>query len=46
MNYTRDRFVDEPGKKITVKAVGVWDTVGDLGIPPIPMIGVKGSSKQ
>lgn len=43
--YTRDTFKDG-SKPITIKAIAVWDTVGSLGIPPIPVIGVRGSAKQ
>lgn len=46
MQYSRDTFDADDSTKITVKAVAVWDTVGDLGIPPMPLLGVKGSSKQ
>lgn len=51
-DYTRDTWKydddddDDNHRKITVKAVGVWDTVGALGIPPVPMLGVKGSARQ
>ncbi|PSR80000.1 hypothetical protein BD289DRAFT_79241 [Coniella lustricola] len=43
--YTRDRHQDGV-TKIKIKAVAVWDTVGDLGIPPVPMLGVRGSVAQ
>lgn len=45
LGYTRDKFRDEK-TDITIKALGVWDTVGALGIPPAPVIGVRGSSNQ
>ncbi|KAK3994221.1 hypothetical protein QBC44DRAFT_367744 [Cladorrhinum sp. PSN332] len=41
--YTRDTYHD--GKtEIRIKALAVWDTVGTLGIPPAPVIGVRGSA--
>lgn len=43
--YTRDTFRDGV-TEITIKAIAVWDTVGTLGIPPAPVIGVRGSSDQ
>ncbi|KAK3400887.1 hypothetical protein B0T20DRAFT_154466 [Sordaria brevicollis] len=45
LGYTRDKFRDDK-TDITIKALGVWDTVGALGIPPAPVIGVRGSSNQ
>lgn len=45
LGYTRDKFSDKK-TDITIKALGVWDTVGALGIPPAPVIGVRGSSNQ
>jgi hypothetical protein len=44
-NYTRDTFQDGT-TPITIKAVAVWDTVGALGIPPTPVVGLQGSAKQ
>ena len=32
--------------EIKIKAIAVWDTVGTLGIPPAPVIGVRGSADQ
>jgi uncharacterized protein (DUF2235 family) len=32
--------------EITIKALGVWDTVGTLGIPPAPVVGIRGSADQ
>lgn len=43
--WTRDTFEDGQ-TPITIKAVAVWDTVGSLGIPPIPIVGIRGSAKQ
>ncbi|KAK0736426.1 hypothetical protein B0T21DRAFT_411608 [Apiosordaria backusii] len=46
---TRDTFhagVGEVGEEIRIKALAVWDTVGTLGIPPAPVIGVRGSADQ
>ncbi|KAK4167768.1 hypothetical protein QBC43DRAFT_362596 [Cladorrhinum sp. PSN259] len=41
--FTRDTYHD--GKtEIKIKALAVWDTVGTLGIPPAPVIGVRGSA--
>ncbi|KAK4195059.1 hypothetical protein QBC40DRAFT_212311 [Triangularia verruculosa] len=48
-NLTRDTFhagVGETGEEIRIKALAVWDTVGTLGIPPAPVIGVRGSADQ
>ncbi|KAK5655227.1 hypothetical protein OQA88_5794 [Cercophora sp. LCS_1] len=45
MGYTRDTLVDGT-TPVTIKALGVWDTVGTLGIPPAPVIGVRGSADQ
>ncbi|KAG7128483.1 hypothetical protein HYQ45_011905 [Verticillium longisporum] len=37
LGYTRDTHAD--GRTlITIKALGVWDTVGTLGVPPVPII--------
>ncbi|KAK4463879.1 hypothetical protein QBC42DRAFT_304483 [Cladorrhinum samala] len=45
LKYTRDTYHD--GKtEIRIKALAVWDTVGTLGIPPAPVIGVRGSADQ
>lgn len=46
--YTRDTYTHSNGlqTEITIKAVAVWDTVGCLGIPAVPVIGLKGSSQQ
>lgn len=35
MGLTRVREDGGTGKLITVKAIGVWDTVGSLGIPEV-----------
>ncbi|KAK4662333.1 uncharacterized protein QC763_700540 [Podospora pseudopauciseta] len=46
---TRDTFhagAGEIGEEIKIKALAVWDTVGTLGIPPAPVIGVRGSADQ
>lgn len=44
-DWTRDTFEDQT-TPITMKAVAVWDTVGSLGIPPMPVIGLHGSALQ
>ncbi|KAK4227766.1 hypothetical protein QBC38DRAFT_499110 [Podospora fimiseda] len=41
---TRDTFHRDDRMPITIKALAVWDTVGTLGIPPAPVIGVRGSA--
>ncbi|KUI58948.1 hypothetical protein VP1G_06197 [Cytospora mali] len=43
--WTRDTY-QNISTEITIKAVAVWDTVGSLGIPPVPVIGIQGSAKQ
>jgi uncharacterized protein (DUF2235 family) len=44
---TRGRFPDhQDGPDVTIKAIAVWDTVGTLGIPPAPIIGIRGSAAQ
>ncbi|KAK1759006.1 hypothetical protein QBC47DRAFT_370881 [Echria macrotheca] len=44
---TRGRFPDhDEGPDVTIKAIAVWDTVGTLGIPPAPIIGIRGSAAQ
>jgi len=45
MNYTRDTYLDG-STEITVKAVGVWETVGCLGIPAAPVLGIQGSARE
>lgn len=45
LGFTRDTYRDGT-TEITVKAVGVWDTVGALGIPPAPVVGIRGSADQ
>ncbi|KAK4237622.1 hypothetical protein C8A03DRAFT_15863 [Achaetomium macrosporum] len=40
MKYTRDMYHDGV-TEIRIKALAVWDTVGTLGIPPAPVIGVE-----
>ncbi|KAH8891804.1 peptidoglycan binding domain-containing protein [Thozetella sp. PMI_491] len=40
MKYTRDTWADGV-TPITVKALAVWDTVGNLGVPPAPVFGVS-----
>ncbi|KAK2731069.1 peptidoglycan binding domain-containing protein [Colletotrichum kahawae] len=37
--YTRHKYQDGT-MEIKIKAIGVWDTVGTLGIPPAPVIGM------
>ncbi|KAK3356622.1 peptidoglycan binding domain-containing protein [Lasiosphaeria hispida] len=53
--YTRDHYVGhaqpgqnkEPAKHdIKIKAIAVFDTVGTLGIPPAPILGIRGSADQ
>ena len=46
--YARDSYRAADGREteITIKAVAVWDTVGSLGIPAAPVIGLKGSAQQ
>ncbi|KXH36573.1 peptidoglycan binding domain-containing protein [Colletotrichum nymphaeae SA-01] len=44
---TRHTYEDVNGvHEINIKAVGVWDTVGALGIPPAPVVGLQGTSNQ
>ena len=45
MKYARDEY-GRSGEEIKVKAVGVWDTVGTLGLPPVPLVGIQGSANQ
>jgi hypothetical protein len=45
MGLTRDTYRDGV-TEIRIKALGVWDTVGALGIPAAPVIGIRGSSDQ
>ncbi|KAL2255160.1 hypothetical protein VTK26DRAFT_3979 [Humicola hyalothermophila] len=45
MKYARDTYQDGV-TEIKIKALAVWDTVGTLGIPPAPVIGVRGSADQ
>jgi len=45
LKYTRDTFSDGE-TEIRIKALAVFDTVGTLGIPPAPVIGVRGSADQ
>ncbi|KAL2155705.1 hypothetical protein VTH82DRAFT_447 [Thermothelomyces myriococcoides] len=45
LGFTRDTYHDNM-TDIKVKAVAVWDTVGALGIPPAPVIGIRGSADQ
>ncbi|KAK4215532.1 hypothetical protein QBC37DRAFT_124295 [Rhypophila decipiens] len=45
LKYTRDTYQDGV-TEIRIKAIAVWDTVGTLGIPPAPVIGVRGSADQ
>ncbi|KAK3935161.1 hypothetical protein QBC46DRAFT_398102 [Diplogelasinospora grovesii] len=45
LRYTRDVYQDGV-TEIKIKALGVWDTVGTLGVPPAPVIGVRGSADQ
>ncbi|CAK7214545.1 hypothetical protein SCUCBS95973_002183 [Sporothrix curviconia] len=47
--YTKDSFVsatDGKEQEILIKAVAVWDTVGCLGIPAVPVLGLQGSARQ
>ncbi|KAL1835296.1 hypothetical protein VTK73DRAFT_5810 [Phialemonium thermophilum] len=45
LGYTRDTFRD--GRtEIRIRALAVWDTVGSLGIPPAPVVGIRGSADQ
>ncbi|PSR99232.1 hypothetical protein BD289DRAFT_47581 [Coniella lustricola] len=43
--WTRDMFRDG-SEIIKIKAVAVWETVGSLGIPITPVIGLHGSSAE
>jgi hypothetical protein len=43
--WTRDTF-EGSTTYIRIKAIGVWDTVGALGIPPVPLFGIRGSAEQ
>lgn len=45
MEYTRYTYQDGV-TEIKIKALAVWDTVGSLGIPPAPVIGISGSANQ
>ncbi|ROT35051.1 hypothetical protein SODALDRAFT_301656 [Sodiomyces alkalinus F11] len=45
LGYTRDTHPDGV-TPITIKALAVWDTVGTLGVPPAPIIGLSGSNDQ
>ncbi|KAK3681132.1 hypothetical protein B0T22DRAFT_312742 [Podospora appendiculata] len=45
LKYTRDAYQDGI-TEIKIRALAVWDTVGALGIPPAPVIGVRGSADQ
>ncbi|KAK4139360.1 uncharacterized protein C8A04DRAFT_33180 [Dichotomopilus funicola] len=40
LKYTRDTYHDGL-TEIRIKGIAVWDTVGTLGIPPAPVIGVE-----
>lgn len=45
--YIRGRFPGHPdGPDVKIKAIAVWDTVGTLGIPPAPIMGIRGSADQ
>ncbi|KAL2195356.1 hypothetical protein P885DRAFT_40296 [Corynascus similis CBS 632.67] len=44
LKYTRDTYRDGM-TEIKIKALAVWDTVGTLGIPPAPLIGIHISNK-
>ncbi|CAK7244512.1 MAG: hypothetical protein STHCBS139747_006053 [Sporothrix thermara] len=49
--YAKDTFLapgDGSGRQqeILIRAVAVWDTVGCLGIPAVPVLGVQGSASQ
>ncbi|KAB5511673.1 hypothetical protein GE09DRAFT_640670 [Coniochaeta sp. 2T2.1] len=46
LGYTRDTYANSPTTPITITALGVWDTVGTLGIPPAPVVGIRGSADQ
>ncbi|KAL2167332.1 hypothetical protein VTG60DRAFT_1402 [Thermothelomyces hinnuleus] len=45
LGFTRNTYHDGV-TDIKIKAVAVWDTVGALGIPPAPIIGIRGSAEQ
>jgi hypothetical protein len=45
MGYTRDTFQDGV-TEIRIKAVCVFETVGSLGIPPAPVLGLQGSATE
>lgn len=46
--YTVDTYRPEGGPEIEIRvtAVAVWDTVGCLGIPAVPVLGLQGSGHQ
>ena len=46
MGFTRVREGRGTGKLITVKAIGVWDTVGSLGVPDVSWLSRKLSSSK
>jgi hypothetical protein len=43
--YTRDTYLDGE-TEIRIKGVCVFETVGSLGVPPAPVIGLHGSARQ
>lgn len=46
MGFTRVREGRGTGKLVTVKAIGVWDTVGSLGVPDVSWLGKLSSSSS
>lgn len=47
LQYIRGRFRGHEGEPdVKIKAIAVWDTVGTLGIPPAPIMGIRGSAAQ
>lgn len=46
LGFTRVRESGGTGKLITVKAIGVWDTVGSLGIPEVAWLSKLGVSQS
>ncbi|KAL1901820.1 hypothetical protein Sste5346_001523 [Sporothrix stenoceras] len=46
--YTVDSYLRPEGgeTEIRILAVAVWDTVGCLGIPAVPVLGLQGSARQ
>lgn len=46
LQYIRGILGNKDEPEVKIKAIAVWDTVGTLGIPPAPIIGIRGSSDQ